>query len=134
MRILLADDQVRVRYALRALLAMQQELEVVAEAATVAELLEKTEMSLPDLALVDWELPGLAMSAVVPVLKKQCPETRIVVMSGLPGVASVALAAGADGFASKSQPPDKLLDQIFNAQALVEMRNGTAPGTSGPDD
>ena len=134
MRILLADDQSRVRFALRTLLAMQPELKVVAEAVTVAELLEMAETTLPDLALVDWELPGLAMSAVIPVLKRLSPETWIVVLSGLPEATHAALAAGADGFASKSQPPEMLLDQIFTARSLVAMRNGTMPQQSGPDD
>lgn len=122
MRIMLADDQDRVRYALRALLAVQTDVEVVAEATSVADMLEKAGDYRPDLILVDWKLPGLAMSAALPALHRLCPGSQIVVLSGTPEARAAATAAGADGFVSKSQPPDRLLDAIHTCQALISLR------------
>ncbi len=122
MRILLADDQARVRYALRALLAIHEDIEIVAEATDVAELLDQAQRSCPDLILVDWELPGLAMSAVLPVLHRVCHSVRVVVLSGLPEAKAAAFAAGADRFVSKSQPPERLLEAIYANGTQVHLQ------------
>lgn len=123
MRILLADDQNHVRFALRVLLETQPDLHVVAEAADTAELLKQAETSCPDVVLLDWELPGLAMSATLPVLRFVCPGVRIVVLSGRPEAKRVALAAGADAFVSKSHPPEQLLAalQFSRVEATPEV-------------
>lgn len=113
MRILVADDQDRVRYALRTLLDAQPGLDVVAEAADVHELLSTVQAICPDVVLLDWELPGLAVSAILPVLHQYCPETTIIVLSCDPEARSVALAAGADHFVSKAHPPERLLGAIL---------------------
>lgn len=122
MRILLADGQDRVRYALRALLAMQIDTEVVAEATNAAELFDQTRCALPDLILVDWELPGLVISEALPRLRETNPCVQIVVLSGRPEVRSAVLAAGADGFVSKDQPPDRLLDALYASQCQIDLR------------
>jgi DNA-binding NarL/FixJ family response regulator len=126
MRILLADGQDRVRYALRALLAMQVDTEVVAEATNAAELFDQTRCALPDLILLDWELPGLAISDALPQLRKAHPCVQIVVLSGQPDVRATALAAGADGFVSKAQPPDRLLDAIHASQYQIDLRRAAS--------
>lgn len=120
MRILLADDQDRVRYALRALLAMQMDTQVVAEATNVAELFDQTRCALPDLILVDWELPGLVISDALPLLRETHPCVQVVVLSGRPEARAAALAAGADGFVSKAQPPDRLLDAIYASRGQID--------------
>jgi two-component system response regulator DesR len=109
MRILLADDEDHVRFALQVLLEAQPGLHVVAEAVDAAELLAQAASSRPDVVLLDWELPGLTMSATLPVLRRLSPGVRILVLSGRPEAKRVALAAGADAFISKSHPPEQLL-------------------------
>lgn len=113
MRIMVADDQDRVRHALRTLLDAQPGLEVIAEAVDVADLLSTVQSVCPDVVLLDWELPGLAISAILPVLHRCCPEASIIVLSCYPEARNVALAAGADHFVSKSHPPERLLDTIL---------------------
>ncbi len=56
MRILIADRQAQVRFALRTLLGQQPRLEVVGEAATAEELLAQAERTRPDLVLLHWRL------------------------------------------------------------------------------
>jgi DNA-binding NarL/FixJ family response regulator len=60
MRILLADSQSRVRFALCSLLEEQSGLVVVGEARDCQELLARVEAACPDLVLIDWDLPGMA--------------------------------------------------------------------------
>jgi len=63
----------------------------------------------PDLVLLDWELPGLAGPRLLITLRATCPDLLVIVLSGRPGAQRAALAAGADAFASKSDPPERLL-------------------------
>ncbi len=121
MRILIADDQVRVRQALRVLLAQQPGLRVIGEAADGAELLAQVGVKAADLALVDWELPGLAKAGGLPALRCLCPTLRVVVLSGRTGVRSAAQSAGVDAFVSKGDPPESLLTAIGRCGAMVKL-------------
>lgn len=112
MRILLADDQARVRFALRALLAQQPGFEVVGEASSADDLVALLMTTRPDLALLDWELPGLAEGGGLPVLRKLCPRLAVTVLSSRPGAHRAAQAAGADAFVSKGDPPERLLEVL----------------------
>ena len=119
MRILIADGQGRVRFALRVLLAQQSGLLVVGEAAGFEELLALAPLTEPDVVLIDWELPGLRDGGGLPALRRVCPSLRIVVLSGNPGVRQAVQAAGGDTFVSKGEPPDRLL-------AVVRRRGAAA--------
>ncbi len=109
MKILIADDQDRVRHALKILLTQQPGLQVVSEASDGEGLLVQANATQADLVLMDWELPGLAEAGGLPVLHKLCPTLQIVVLSSRPGVRLAAKAAGADAYVSKSDPPERLL-------------------------
>jgi len=101
MRVLLADDQPRVRFALRVLLERQPELKVVGEAIAVEGLLVQTEATRPDLLLLAWELPGLAAVGSLSALRRICPGLFVIALSGRPEARRAALAAGADAFVSR---------------------------------
>jgi DNA-binding NarL/FixJ family response regulator len=112
MRVLLADDQSKVRSALRLLLRQEPELSVVGEAVEVESLLAQTETARPDLVLLDWELPGLSTVDLLPALRALCPRLQVIVLSGRPEARRAALAAGADAFVSKGDPPERLLKTL----------------------
>ena len=112
MRILVADDQTRVRSALRVLIEMQPGLAVVAEAATAEEFLAETDATDPDLVLLDWELPDLLMDGWLHALRSACPHTSVVALSARPEARRAAVAAGVDAFVSKAHPPENLLNAI----------------------
>ncbi len=112
MRILIADDQEKVRFALRVLLTQQPGLQVVGEAAHGKALLAQARVTAPDLALMDWELPGLAEAGGLDALREALPGVRVVALSSRMGTRSEALAAGADAFVSKSDPPECLLAAV----------------------
>jgi DNA-binding NarL/FixJ family response regulator len=100
---------------------MQMDTEVVAEATNAAELFDQTRCALPDLVLVDWELPGLVISDALPLLRETNPCIQVIVLSGRPEARAAALAAGADGFVSKAQPPDGLLDAIYTSRRQIDL-------------
>ena len=112
MRILIADDQPKVRFALRVLLERQPGLKVIGEAVDATDLLTQTETNQPDLVLLGWELPGLAEGNALLALRQVCTGLSVVVLSCRPEARRSALAAGADAFVSKADPPEKLLVAI----------------------
>ncbi|MGC9332690.1 MAG: response regulator, partial [Anaerolineae bacterium] len=114
-RILLADDQAKVRSALRLLLEQQPEVEVLGEAVDSTGLLDWVKAACPDLVLLDWDLPGFSAMALLTLLHSLCPKLQVIVLSGRPEVRQAALDAGANAFASKGDPPEHLLTAIDKA-------------------
>ena len=112
MHILLADGRPKVRFALRALLTRQTAPHVLHEASDAQDLLAQAEVSCPDLVLLDWELPGLAPSDLIPALRRVCPKAAVIALSGTVSARREALAAGVDAFVSKGDPPERLLSTI----------------------
>lgn len=112
MRVLLADDQTKVRSALRLLLEQEPGLSVVGEAAEAEGLLTQVEATQPDLVLLDWELPGLQTADRLSTLRTLCPRLKVIALSGKPEARRAALTAGADTFVSKGDPPERLLAAV----------------------
>jgi DNA-binding NarL/FixJ family response regulator len=116
MRVLLADDQEKVRSALRLLLTQFVYLQIVGEAADALQLLQAVAQKQPDLVLLDWELPGLSPQQLLRLLWYERPSLKIIAMSSRPEAKRPALAAGVHAFLSKGEPPEKVLATI---QALL---------------
>lgn len=120
MRVLIADDQPEVRSALRLLLEQDGEITVVGEAGGAGSLLGTVESLCPDVVLLDWELPGQDPSALLGLLRHACPRARAVALSGRPEARCPALTAGAFAFASKGEPPERLLAILSTCRAEKE--------------
>jgi DNA-binding NarL/FixJ family response regulator len=112
MRVLLADDQLKVRLALKLLLEQESEVRVVGEAAEAQDLLAHVTADCPDLVLLDWGLPDMAGEELLAALREACPAVSVIVLSGQPEAEENALAAGADAFVSKTDPPERLLAAV----------------------
>ena len=112
MHILLADRQPKVRFALRVLLERQPGVVIVGEAVNADDLISQTKAKRPDLILLDWDLPGLTPGGSLSFLRKICPEMSVIALSGHAEARKGALGAGADAFASKVDPPERLLATI----------------------
>ena len=122
-RLLLADDQALVRGALSALLGLEPDLQVVAEVgsgdAVVAAVLEH----LPDVALLDVEMPGMDGIAATAAVRSARPETRVLIVTtfGRPGYLRRALQAGASGFVVKDTPAPQLADAVRRVHAGLRV-------------
>jgi len=119
-RILLADSQSRVRFALRSMLEEQSGLVVVGEATDYRELLAQVEATCPDLMLLDWDLPGMVKVDLLAAQQRTCPALHVIALSSRPEVEQEALAAGARAFVSKAGPPEPLLAAIQLVQDLCK--------------
>jgi DNA-binding NarL/FixJ family response regulator len=111
-QIVLADDQAPLRSALHLWLEQEAHLCVVGEATDVSSLLHQITRTPPDLILLDWELPGLPSGQVLPLLQQALPDAHIIALSSYPEAREAALAAHADAFVSKGDPPEQLLAAI----------------------
>jgi DNA-binding NarL/FixJ family response regulator len=120
MRILLADDQARVRSALELLLGLEPDMDVVGETTDADRLLVCIKETRPDLVLLDWELPGLVVNGLMNALRSLFPRLKVIVLSGRPEARGDALAAGADAFVSKGDPPDRLLAALRTIARQVQ--------------
>jgi len=121
MDILLADNH-KVRLALRILLEQAPGLNVVGEASNARDLFARTSATRPDLVLLDWTLPGLHDNGALRTLRQICPDLSVIVLSGRPEARKTALAAGANAFVSKVDPPERLLAAIGEFRRIVHSR------------
>jgi DNA-binding NarL/FixJ family response regulator len=112
MRILLADGQPRVRFALRVLLERDQGYQVVGEVCDAVDLLCRAQECCPDLVLLGWELPGLEEPDALVTLRELCPHLVVIALSGRPEARHAAATAAVDAFVSKTEPADRLLATI----------------------
>ncbi len=124
-RILLAEDQAMVRGALAALLAMERDLEVVAEVGRGDEIVTRALATRPDVALLDIELPGLDGLSAAVQLRAAVPGCRVVMLTtfGRPGYLRRAMEAGASGFLLKDAPAADLADavrRVVRGQRVVD--------------
>ena len=108
MQVIVADDEAKVRSAVRLLLEQALGLSVIEEATTVGELLNKIAQSEPDLLVLDWDLPELT-GGHLGLLQSNHPQVKVVALSGRPDARRDALAAGVDAFACKVGSPDLLM-------------------------
>jgi DNA-binding NarL/FixJ family response regulator len=112
MRIILADHHVQPCWGIRKLLEQQPEFEIIDEAADAQSLLTLAEEQLPDLVLLDGELPGLFIEDLISRLQAITPKPIIIAMSSEFESSRKLLKAGADAFVSKGDESDWLLETL----------------------
>lgn len=112
MRVLLADNRIKVRFALSALLTQRANLKIVGEAVDATDLLEQVKDQCPDIVLLDWRIACQVPDHLIGAVKSICPLSQVIVLSGRPEAKGAALSAGADQFVSKAEPPERLLNAL----------------------
>jgi two-component system, NarL family, response regulator DesR len=118
-RVLLAEDQALVRGALAALLALEGDLELVAEVGRGDEVVPAAVEVRPDVALLDIEMPGGDGLTAAAALRKELPACRVVILTtfGRPGYLRRAMECGAVGFLLKDAPAAQLAAAIRRVMA-----------------
>jgi DNA-binding NarL/FixJ family response regulator len=112
MRVLLADDHTQIRWALRTAIREEPGLTVVGEVSDAKDLVSQAQALQPDLILLEWELPGRREGDLLSSLRTLDLQPRVIVLSQRPESEKAALAAGADAFVSKAEPPEQLLSAL----------------------
>ncbi len=118
-RILLAEDQAMVRGALAALLALEPDMEIVAEVARGDEVVAAALAAQPDVALLDIEMPGADGLTAAAEVHAKLPMCRILILTtfGRPGYLRRAMESGVVGFLLKDAPAAQLAAAIRRAMA-----------------
>jgi len=114
MRILIVDDNERVRRGVRALLSYAANCEVCGEAVDGADGLQKARETLPDLILVDVSMPGPDGLETARLLRQAMPEVKLIIMSQHDPVQLLprAIEAGAQACVDKGRLDSDLLAAI----------------------
>ena len=114
LRVLLADDHTLVREGTRRLLEAENDVEVVAEAASGEEAIDAAKRLHPDIAIIDIAMPGMGGIAATRAIKVCSPETAILVLSAYDDepYLMALLEAGAAGFLLKTVHGQELINAI----------------------
>lgn len=121
-RVLLADDHPVVRKGIRTWLGEVKNIEVVDEAVNGQEAVAKVKQFLPDVVLMDVDMPKLGGLDATKIIRKESPNTRVLILSMHTNKAVVLqiIQSGAQGYVLKDAPPTDILKAI-------EMVDGGEP-------
>ncbi|MFJ8432239.1 response regulator [Kitasatospora sp. NPDC094019] len=137
-RVLLAEDQGMVREALAALLGLEGDIDVVAQVGRGDEVVDAAVAHDVQVAVLDIEMPGMTGIEAAALLRRQRPQTKVVIATtfGRPGYLRRAMEAGADAFLVKDAPAaelaeairrvlrgERVIDPVLAAAALAEGAN-----------
>jgi two-component system, NarL family, response regulator DesR len=113
-RVLLAEDVTVMRDTLTALLGLEPDIEVTAALASGDQIVPAALARPPDVALLDIGLPGTSGLTAAARLREQCPQCKVLILTGLegPGNLDTALRAGVRGFLLKDGSADDLIAAV----------------------
>jgi two-component system, NarL family, response regulator DevR len=125
LRIMLVDDHEVVRLGLKALLARHPQFEIVGEAGTASEAIEKTLALKPDVVVMDIRLPGKSGIEACREITSQQPETKIIMLTSYAEDELLfdAIAAGASGYVLKQIGSAELvhaLETVGRGESLID--------------
>lgn len=125
-RVLTVDDHPFLRDGVAALLATQDDICLIAEAATGREAIDAFRQHRPDVVLMDLQMPDLGGIDAMLAIREEFPHARFIVLTTYRGDAQVlrAMRAGARGYLLKSTLRNELIDAI---RAVHAGRKRIAP-------
>ncbi len=124
-RILLVDDHEVVRLGLRALLERHPQFEVVAEAGTARDAIEKVEQYSPDVIVMDIRLPGGSGIEACEEITSKHPESKVIILTSYAEDEMLfsAIRSGAAGYVLKQIGGDDLvraIEAVGRGEALLD--------------
>jgi len=113
-RVLTVDDHALLREGIAALVNVESDMQLVAEASNGQEAIEEFRLHRPDVTLMDLQMPSLNGIEAIIGIRSEFPNARIIVLTTYAGDVQVlrALKAGAQGYILKGEVHRELLDTI----------------------
>jgi len=129
-RVLIVDDHALYRRGLQTILAVEEGIEVVGEAADGIEALAQAEETLPDVIVMDVGMPKRGGIEACRVIKQRVPSARIVMLTSSEDEANLfeAVRAGANGYLLKDVPTEEVaagIRGVFHGQSLLSPMMAT---------
>ena len=118
-RVMSVDDHPLLREGIAALIAVQKDMTLVAEASDGREAIKKFRLHRPDVTLMDLQMPDMGGIDAIIAIRGEFPAARIIVLTTYPGDAlcNRALKAGAHAYILKGNVRQDLLDTIRSVRA-----------------
>src|ERR1700730_15077589 len=122
-RLLIVDDHEIFRRGLRALLEPSSEWQICGEAVDGLDAVEQCKSLKPDIVVLDVSMPRLNGLEAARLIRRENPESRIVIITqhDSPQIRSAALEAGARAFVTKSAVGSELVPALRN---LIQTHSG----------
>ena len=116
-RVLIIDDHTLFRSGVKALIARQEDFEVVGEASDGLDGIKRAKALQPDVILLDLHMPGLSGREAVKILAQECPESKVVMLTVSEDAEDLieTLRNGASGYLLKNIDTQTLIDSIRRA-------------------
>jgi DNA-binding NarL/FixJ family response regulator len=113
-KVLIADDQTLFREGIKDLLENEKSVEVIGEAADGNEVVRLAKKLRPDVILMDIKLPHLDGVSATRLIRKELPNTNVLILSSYEDEAHVmeSIQAGANGYLSKMLPAAELVNAL----------------------
>lgn len=129
--VMIAEDQGMLRSALASLLNVEDDMRVVAEVGNGNDIVPTAVRLLPDVAILDIELPGTSGLDAIGGLRQEVPGCAVVIVTtfGRPGYLKRALELGASGFLVKDKPVEQLasaIRRVLGGELVVDPELATA--------
>ena len=117
--VLIVDDHIVVRQGLRTFLELQDDIEIVGEAANGLEAIDLARRHQPDIVLLDLIMPRMGGVEATPRLMAASPRTRVIILTSFGEDDQIipAIRAGAQGYLLKDIPPRDLIQAVREAYA-----------------
>ncbi|GAB1370504.1 response regulator transcription factor [Candidatus Kapaibacterium sp.] len=115
-KIVFADDHEVVRAGIRRLLSTDKSIRILDEASNGSDAYELVLYHRPDIALLDIMMPSKTGIEVTKLIKKNLPDTLVVLLTAFEDASHIelALSAGADGYLTKETPAKELLASLHS--------------------
>jgi DNA-binding NarL/FixJ family response regulator len=118
-RVLSVDDHPLLSEGIATIINSQPDMELVSQATTGTEAIQRYREHQPDVTLMDLRLPDLSGIDAMIAIRTEFPEARIVMLTTFEGDVEIqrALQAGARAYLLKNMPPNEIVDVIRQVRA-----------------
>ncbi len=125
-KVFIVEDHEVVRLGVKSILEMEEEIDVVGEASSGGEAVEKIKMISPNILILDMRLPDMKGYELAEQVKKFQSETKIIIMTGFEDEQEIfsSLKVGVEGYILKDSPASDLIRAI---KEVYSGKNFLAP-------